>query len=104
MSMRCVSDRDTAGYGMWLDDVDSVGTFAAVLGLLVAFFPLFLAGWLVHYRQHDYFDKAHPEGIVTPLNIHPEWEELGERLSQLDDKWHLKAFGFFYRVRFSSIG
>ena len=84
------------GAGTRLDD-SFIGV-AIVLGLIVSLMPAFLAAWLVHYRKHDYSDKKHPEGIVTEENIRrDQGEQLGDRLSQLDDKWHQKAFGFFYR-------
>ena len=52
---------------------------------------------LTFYRRKDYTDKKHPEGIVTPENIKKEGEQLGERLSQLENPWMNKAFGFFHK-------
>ena len=96
--MRCVDEGQATG--IWLlDDLVPglpLSWVALIVGGLVVLIPVFLAGWLVHYRQHDFFSKKYPTGRVTAENIKPEGERLGERLSQLDDKWHLKAFGFFY--------
>ena len=90
LGMRC-SDN-----GIWLED-DALSWAALIVGGLVMLIPVFLAGWLRHYaNQRDYTDKKHPDGIVTPDNI-KEGESLGERLSQLDNKWNMKAFGFFYQ-------
>ena len=89
--MRCDDSGNMVEDSGW----SQIGNWPLILAPLVLMAPAFLAGWLVHYRQHDYFDRKYPEGRVTAENIKPEGETIGERLSQLDDKWHLAAFGFF---------
>ena len=87
--MECVDN----GLGL----ADSFSFVAGLLGLLVTLIPVYMWLYLRKFRQQDFKDKLHPDGEVTSENIKPEGEELGERLSQLDSKYMVKAFGFFYR-------
>ena len=91
LSIQCAE----TGFGL---DKPGFVTIVVILGGAIVFTPAYYALCLRRYRnKQPYTDKKHPEGIVTPQNIKPEGETIGERLSMLDDPWYLKAFGFFYK-------